>query len=288
MTFLPDPRLLDRLDLPRSQKVSGVGTGSRQSRRVGPGVEILSSRPYAFGDDSRQVDWNATARTGELHVKQRIADTYVPVEILVDASASMRFGTVRRKWDVAREAALLLAALAARGQDPTAVTVAGSTPLRVPIGPGRVGAGRAGEILADAPPWGSAGSLGAALSAVHTRYHQPRMLLVLTDMHIAESDLVSILGVSIRHSVALIEVVDPAELALPNAGRIRLQDPESGAQVTVNTGKDSIRAKYASAVEEKRQHITRSCRSRGVPVITLSTALSGAAQLAEALPRRGS
>lgn len=288
MTLLPDPRLLDRLDLPRSQRVSGVGTGSRRSRRVGPGVEILSSRPYAFGDDSRQVDWNATARTGELHVKQRIADTYVPVEILVDGSASMRFGTERRKWDVAREAVQLLAALASRGQDPTAVTVAGTTPVRLPLGPGRAGAGRAGELLSELPQWGTAGSLGAALSAVHTRYHQPRTLLVITDMHLGENDLVSILGASIRHSVAVIEVVDPAEVRLPSAGRIRLQDPESGAHVVVNTSKESLRVRYAQAVDDMRQHIARACRGRGVPLITLSTASSGIAQLAAALPRRGS
>ena len=74
----------------------GSGGSSRESTWASfpePGSEPGESRPYVPGDDVRLIDWNVTARTGELHVRDPVADHEVDLWLLVDVSASQHFGT---------------------------------------------------------------------------------------------------------------------------------------------------------------------------------------------------
>ena len=72
-------------------------------------------RVYEPGDDVRMIDWNVTARTRMPHVRVHLAERVLTGWVVVDASASMRFGTAdRRKADVAEGAALALAHVATR------------------------------------------------------------------------------------------------------------------------------------------------------------------------------
>src|SRR5918994_1789584 len=69
---------------------------------VGVGTELAQLRPYVFGDDVRQIDPSASARTGVPHVRQQIPDRALTTWVVLDLSPSMAFGTaVRLKSDVA-------------------------------------------------------------------------------------------------------------------------------------------------------------------------------------------
>ena len=53
------------------------------------------------------------------------------------------------------------------------------------------------------------------------------------------------LGVaSVRHDVVAVQISDPAEDELPDAGWIRLMDPETGEMLDVNTGSARVRNEY--------------------------------------------
>ena len=55
-------------------------------------MEFAEVRQYQPGDDVRTIDWNVTARTGAPHVKRFVEERELTVMLLVDASASTRFG----------------------------------------------------------------------------------------------------------------------------------------------------------------------------------------------------
>jgi uncharacterized protein (DUF58 family) len=84
-----------------TRRIRGVVQGEHQGLFPGPGTEPGESRPYVPGDDVRLIDWNVTARTGEPHVRDPVADHEVDLWLVADVSASQHFGsTVREKREV--------------------------------------------------------------------------------------------------------------------------------------------------------------------------------------------
>ena len=84
----------------------------------GQGTEFDSLREYVRGDDIRSIDWRATARAGTTMLRTWRPERDRQVVILIDTgrTAAARVGDSTR-LDASLEAALLLAALAARAGD---------------------------------------------------------------------------------------------------------------------------------------------------------------------------
>lgn len=84
----------------------------------GQGTEFDSLREYVRGDDVRSIDWRATARAGTtmLRTWRPERDRHVVIVIDTGRTAAARVGDGTR-LDAAFEAALLVAALAARAGD---------------------------------------------------------------------------------------------------------------------------------------------------------------------------
>ena len=98
---------LERLSLKARRPVKGWGAGQRRSRRTGHSVEFADYRAYGSGDDMRYVDWNIYGRTDRMHVKLFVDDEDLCLHLLIDASASMNWGTPPKLAWAARLAAAL-------------------------------------------------------------------------------------------------------------------------------------------------------------------------------------
>jgi uncharacterized protein (DUF58 family) len=70
-----------------------VQTGQHQTRLLGRGMEFAESRRYQAGDESRNIDWRVTARTGKAHTKLFTAEKERQVLLCVDMRSSMFFAT---------------------------------------------------------------------------------------------------------------------------------------------------------------------------------------------------
>src|SRR5215469_13641848 len=88
---------LRALDLAIGRRVDGVVSGDYRSAFAGVGSELYQVRPYQPGDDVRRIDWNVTARTGQVHVRVELAERVLVTWLVYDASASMAFGTTERR-----------------------------------------------------------------------------------------------------------------------------------------------------------------------------------------------
>src|SRR5215204_5301404 len=90
-----DPAVLSSIhNLGLRAKPVGEGTisGLHRSPLHGVSVEFASYREYAPGDDLRRLDWRAYARSNRHFVKQYEEESNLRATILLDASASMRYG----------------------------------------------------------------------------------------------------------------------------------------------------------------------------------------------------
>ncbi len=77
--------------------VEGVMSGMHRSPYQGMAVEFAEHRQYVPGDDLKHLDWKVYGRSDKLYIKQYQQETNLDVILLVDASASMRYGTLRVK-----------------------------------------------------------------------------------------------------------------------------------------------------------------------------------------------
>ncbi|MFD7514274.1 DUF58 domain-containing protein [Streptomyces niveus] len=84
----------------------------------GEGTEFDSLRPYVPGDDTRSIDWRATARQSAVAIRtwRPERDRHILVVLDTGRTSAGRVGNVPR-LDAAMDATLLLTALAARAGD---------------------------------------------------------------------------------------------------------------------------------------------------------------------------
>lgn len=117
---LLDPLFLRKLELLRIQgrkAFPGTMRGERRSTRRGASVEFADFRKYEAGDDFRHVDWSIYARIERLMLRQFVEEEDVRIDILLDQSRSMHFGSPMTKFDFACRAAAALAFLAVSSLD---------------------------------------------------------------------------------------------------------------------------------------------------------------------------
>ena len=107
---LLEPDFLERLDtlavLGRRRR-RGKRLGEHLSPRRGVSLEFEDYRDYRGGDDIRYIDWNVRNRLGRYVVKRYRAEEDITVHLLVDASASMGFGSPGKLYQAVRMAASL-------------------------------------------------------------------------------------------------------------------------------------------------------------------------------------
>jgi uncharacterized protein (DUF58 family) len=78
-------------------------------------------------------------------------------------------------------------------------------------------------------------------------------------------------GLSDRHQLLGIEILDPRELELPAAGLVTFADPETGRQLEVQTSDATLRRRYAAAAQAQRAAIATSLRHAGAAHLQLRT-----------------
>ena len=122
-----DPAVLAEisdLDLIAKTVVDGFISGLHRSPDFGFSQEFAEYRAYTPGDDLRHVDWNVFARTEKAYLKRYRGETNTVVMVLLDASASMGFGSgAVRKFDYAKFLASALVYLAHLQRDATGLVV---------------------------------------------------------------------------------------------------------------------------------------------------------------------
>jgi len=85
--------LLRRAEWTVIRRLDGLLAGDCRNLFYGPGVELAALREYNVDDDTRHMDWNATARLQIPHVQQHVAERVLTAWFLLDLSASSEFGS---------------------------------------------------------------------------------------------------------------------------------------------------------------------------------------------------
>ena len=272
---MPDA-LLRALDISIGRRMDALLAGDYRATIHGEGSELAQIRLYVPGDDVRLIDWNVTARTGETHVRVNLAERVLVTWLMLDTSPSMVFGTAdRRKADVAEGVAIAFGHVATRrGNRLGIVTFGDDRPRSLPPRQGRVGLLGLLSTLRDEPGLENAGatSLGEALHRTASLARQRSAVVVVSDFRGPLDWRRPLLELSSRHDVIAVEIRDPREQELPNAGVLWLVDPETGRQLRADTRNERLRARFATAAAAERAELARVLAAAGARHVVLTTA----------------
>ena len=184
-----DPAFLKKLEmltLDARQLFRGDTRGERRSTVHGASVEFADFRPYVQGDDFRRIDWNAFAKFESLMLRLFVEEQELAVHVLLDCSASMRYGDPD-KFDYARKLAAGLAYIALANTDkvsftPVAVDAENDTFLGQASGSmlGKAGVVRLMETLGGLKANGTT-DLNASLSRFALGTQRAGLVIVISD-----------------------------------------------------------------------------------------------------------
>ncbi|CAB4699387.1 MAG: DUF58 domain-containing protein [Actinobacteria bacterium] len=262
---------LEALEIAIGRRVDGLLAGDYRSAFTGVGSELAQVRPYQAGDDVRRIEWNVTARTGVPHSRVELAERVLVTWLVLDASASMAFGTAdRRKADVAEGVALALGHAATRRGNRLGLVAFGAGEPR--LRRARQGRRALLDTLAAVRegPAGD-GTLSDGLSIVNGVARQRSLVAVVSDFRGPREWRRPLLHVAARHPTLAIEIRDPREQELQDVGELRLVDPETGRQLRVDTSSAKLRRRFAEAAAVERRSLETLFASAGVRHVVLST-----------------
>ncbi len=278
-------------------------SGTYSSSFKGQGLAFREVRPYQPGDDVRVIDWNVSARMNETFVKVFVEEREMTVMLVVDLSASERFGTRRAaKVRVASEVAALLAFSAIRNNDRVGLIVATNKIERiVPPKKGEKHVMRVvREILGferDAAPevrpydgrgrqrLGAATDLKAALEALVRVSHRRSVAFIVSDFYDTGYERALALAAA-KHDVIPVVLVDPRDADLPDVGLASFEDLESGESIVVDTGDARVRAWYAATMKQLAESRRVSFHKLGVDSVEVATGGSFVRPLRDLFARR--
>jgi len=243
---------LARLELLYRRPHRGDHPGERRSPRMGSSPEFADFRSYSTGDDLRRIDWKAFARFDRLILRLDVAEEETALNIVVDASDSMTFGSPP-KWLAARRLAAALTLIGLGEADRVAVGVLRRGGPFTPHLRRGGGAGRAMSFLSGVEPEGTAGP--ADLAAL--RWLRPGMTIVISDFLVDEPWSDALAGLrSARHEPVLWQILAPEEEHPDLDGDFVLRDIESAAEMELTVTPRLVR-EYLAALSEHRKGLVK-------------------------------
>jgi uncharacterized protein (DUF58 family) len=249
-------RKIRRIELRTRRLVTDSFAGAYHAVFKGRGMVFDTVRAYEPGDDVRDIDWNVTARTGEPFVKRYIEERELTVMLVMDASASVLFGTInRQKRDLAAELGAVLAFAAISNNDKVGLMVfSDHVELFIPPRKGRNHILRLIRDLLAARPTSSGTDLSLALRTVNRFLKRRAIVFVISDFLMPSDDyLRELMLVSRRHDVIAITLSDPLEQSWPDTGLTALRDAETGAIRWVDTSARGWRRQFAEQARRFQQ-----------------------------------
>jgi len=261
-----------KIQIRTSHLVSDLFAGQYQSVFKGRGMEFAEVRHYLPGDDVRTIDWNVTARTGVPHVKRFVEERELTVMLLVDASASTHFGTVKQlKSEMAAELAALFAFSAITNNDKVGLVMfSDHVELALPPKKGTRHVLRVIREVLSFSPQGRGTDIGAALEHLNHVSKRRCVTFVLSDF-LDERARLALKIANRRHDVIAVVLDDPRDLELPDVGLIELQDAESGERLLIDTGDARVRREFEERSRALRRDRDRMLRGVDVDAITVRT-----------------
>lgn len=261
-----------RIEIRTNVLVSNVFSGEYQSVFKGRGMEFSEVREYQQGDDIRTIDWNVTARMGHPFVKKFVEERELTVMLLVDASSSGEFGTVKQmKGEIAVEICALLAFSAIKNKDRVGLIIfTDKIEKFIPPKKGRKHVLRVIRELLYFHPEHNQTDISVALTYLRNVVNRRSVVFVVSDF-MAKGYEKALKVAHQRHDIIPITITDPREMKLPKVGFIHLEDAETGEEMLIDTSNPVVRESFFGIFSKEKRERDKLFKSINCDQIEITT-----------------
>lgn len=262
---------LGSLELIARTVVDGVSTGLHRSPHFGFSQEFAEYRAYNEGDDLRYVDWNVYARTDRTYIKRFQGETNTAINLLLDTSASMAFGSPVSKIEQATFLMASLAYVTRKQHDALGLSVFDEDVREYQAASARPDSLPRALALLERTTAGEGTDILKALSSLRASISRRGLLVVVSDLYANADDLLSALQ-PLAHAgqdMAIFHILDIEEIE-PTARTISAyKDLETDESVIVDPEflKNGYRTRFAAHCES----MEKACRRVGADYTRLLT-----------------
>lgn len=261
---------IDTLSLQLKRKTFGKYKGEQGTVYAGDGLAFKDFIPYTRGDDIRHLDWRIYARTRELFVKRFEEDRNLTIHLLVDASASMGYGSRHSKFKHAVSLALGVSYLALRNHEKVGFSLFDQNIRTIKNANQQISMNAmVGKINAVVPHGKT--DLAAALTTYRQQVQSKSLLFIFSDFLFSVESLNAIMGQYARSQIFVVQVLHEDELRLPMRGDHKFVDPEQEKNTMRAYVSSQLRHIYVSALDEHVNKIKELTRRTEAGFVQVST-----------------
>ncbi len=279
---------LKLIELRTKGSVNSPIAGNIHSLFKGQGLHFSEVRDYQLGDDIRHIDWNVTAKTGLTHVKVFQEERELNVVIMVDVSASQRFGSkTETKRELATEIAATLAYSAFQNRDKVSLLLfSDQVECFIPPKKGRDAVEIMLRQMMAFCPKSTLTNLSPALETV-LKVVKKRSIVVIISDFLDSGYLPSLKLLAKKHDVVPIVLEDRLDTGWPAVGRVLLEDSETGNTVLLNTSDRHVQAELKRHYESQKARLQSDLSGASLAYLTLQTGKPYWISLQQYFSRRG-
>ena len=274
--LLLDPTAIQRaeaLGLHARFVVEGYMSGEHKSPYRGFAIEFTQHREYVPGDDVRHIDWKVLGRTDRYYLKQYEQETNYVAHLLLDGSASMRYGSGSvSKMQYGKMMAACLSYLILHQRDAVAVGLFDSQVRSYLPRTGNLASiHNIMEVLAGFDPTEQT-NIAQVLHDTAGQIKRKGIVIIISDLFDDEQRILE----GIQHlrfggnEVIVFHTMDPFELEFPFQGLVEFDGLEVPQKIM--TRPREIRKTYMAELDAFKQRLREGCEKNNVHYVLVNTA----------------
>ncbi|BAF73323.1 DUF58 domain-containing protein [Sulfurovum sp. NBC37-1] len=270
-------------------------SGRNRSAMRGRGMDFSELKHYVQGDDTRNMDWKATRRTGKPYIRVYNEERDRNVWLLVSQMNSMFFGSTERMKSVsAAHTAALAAFKTLQAGDRVGAVVYNNdevkffkaTASKKGVVQILTEVERQNRLLKATNVNNSPKTLNEALKIVSSLAKHDDLVLMIGDGRALDAETRRhVTRISAHNDVMAVLVYDPMEEQIVESPSLFFSDGVETVDVDSTSG--SFKKKFDQRLELRKEQMQHLSRKNAIPVLSISTAEPVADQLYRQLNMQG-
>ncbi len=262
-----------RLEIKTRALTNNIFAGEYHSAFKGRGMSFAEVREYQPGDDVRDIDWNVTARMNKPYIKVFEEERELTLMLVVDLSASQRFGTVdRTQRELAAEICATLAFSALQNNDKIGVIFfTDQVEKFIPPQKGRKHVLYIIRELLNFEPKGKRTDVTVAMEYLMKVITKRSITFVISDFLDTRDFSRPLLVAARKHDLVGLRLYDSRMASLPDVGLLKIVDAETGHEQFIDTSSRAVHQQQQAWWRTEEQRLDTLFRKNGVDYASIAT-----------------